>query len=467
MFWKKRLHPAPPPEPERRIDVRSMYLGRYAGGDTPGDELRYDGESHAVLFGPTGSGKTTRWLIPNLLNVVGKSIVALDMKGELCATTAAYRANVSNVVILNPFNALGLGSVGFNPLASLNPFADTFVDDAKGVAEALIKIEDKDPHWSESAEALITAIIMWEVILAERDCRPPLLENVRRMLTEADEFELVNGRRRQVAGFRITAARMCAEGGFEIESLIGKFLRDSDEIASVQSTAERQTSWILSRPMRRDLDGIGFDFRSLKREPTTVYVILPAERMRTHSVWLRLVVVTALRALYQAGGTPTLFMLDEFNALGHLAAIEDAFGLARGFGAQMMVVWQDLNQAKNRYERSWETFLANAGVVAGFAPRDLTTAEWMSRRCGDTTVVAKGYNHGDNLNSGGAGSSDGLSYQQVRRRLMLPHELMEIPKGRGLIWPEGTSKSVPFFAESYWKVPELAALARPNPYVLG
>ena len=51
---------------------------------------------------------------------------------------------------------------------------------------------------------------------------------------------------------------------------------------------------------KRDLNKDGIDFASLKdRRPITVYVILPAERLRTHSVWLRLVIVSALRSLYR------------------------------------------------------------------------------------------------------------------------------------------------------------------------
>ena len=90
--------------------------------------------------------------------------------------------------------------------------------------------------------------------------------------------------------------------------------------------------------------------------------------MRTHSVWLRLVIVSALRALYTPGGLRTLFMLDEFAQLGHLAPIEDAFGLVRGYGVQLWPVLQDLNQLKALYKDRWETFVGNAGVVQGFAP---------------------------------------------------------------------------------------------------
>jgi len=118
-----------------------------------------------LLFGPNGTGKGTRLLIPNLLSIKDRSIVVIDPKGELAAVTADYRRTVGDVVMLNPFNVLGLGSAGFNPLATLNPKSpETFYDDAAALGEALIRIEGNDPHWGESAQGLLVALIMWEKI---------------------------------------------------------------------------------------------------------------------------------------------------------------------------------------------------------------------------------------------------------------------------------------------------------------
>ncbi len=447
-----------------------IYLGRYLDLATrkPGNELTYDGERHLLLFGPNGSGKGTRILVNNLLRLRDRSIVVIDPKGELTAITADYRRKLGDVVVLNPFDVLGLGSAGFNPLASLDPASQTFVDDAAGIGEALIRVDpgEKDPHWSESARGLLTALVMWEVKLAQQQKRVPSLENVRYLLTEPNAFEHdEDGRRgRQIRGLRVTAARMCAMGGYEIESLAGRFIRDNDEIASIRSTADRQTGWMLSPPMRACMAKNDLDFATLKERPVTVYLILPAERMRTHAVWLRRVIVSALRALYHPGGLPVLFMLDEFAQLGHLAPIEDAFALVRGFGVQIWPVLQDLNQLKALYKERWETFVGNAGVVQAFAPNDLTTAEWMSQRAGDTTVAAAGYNRGDQQSDAGHGSaSTGLSWSQQRRRLFLPQELMEFAPGSGLLWPAGSSRSVPFIAPSYWET-DAKRLAKSNPY---
>ena len=312
----------------------------------------------------------------------------------------------------------------------------------------------------------MTAFVMWEAVLARREKRQPHLRNIRTYLTEPDEYARdANGKPKLIKGMRIIAARMCTEGGPEIESLVGRFLRGTDEMASVQSTADTQTRWMLSRPMAANVARNDIDFADLKKRPMTVYLILPAERMRTHSVWLRLIVVSALRALYTPGGLPTLFMLDEFAQLGHLGPIEDAFGLVRGYGVQLWPILQDLNQLKALYKDRWETFVGNAGVVQAFAPNDLTTAEWMSRRAGETTVAAASYNEGDSHSVGsGMNMSSSTNYSQARRRLMLPQELMDIPEGAGLLWLAGSSKSVPFVAPSYWHIPECQAWAKPNPY---
>ena len=444
-------------------------LGRHYDDATgrAGNKVVYEGERHLLLFGPNGTGKGTRFLIPNLLSIKDRSIVVVDPKGELAAVTADYRRTVGDVVMLNPFNVLGLGSAGFNPLALLDPTSPNFYDDAAALGEALIKIEGKDPHWTESAQGLLVALIMWEK-LQKGDAAN--LENVRALLTEADRWERYTGedgkpRERPKGGLRVTAADMVQSGGYEIASLAARFTEQSNELSSVRSTADTQTRWILSPPMRDDLKKNGVDFRRLKEKPTTVYVILPAERMRTHSVWLRLVIVSALRALYRAGGLRTLLLIDEMPALGHLAPLEDAFGLVRGYKVQIAGICQDLNQLKALYNDRWESFLANAGVVQGFTPNDLTTAKWMSERAGQSTVIAPSSSESRSPERGQV--SESTSWSQVARPLYLPQELMGFAEGTGLLWLAGMANGVRFFAPPYWKIEQAEKRAASNPYYEG
>lgn len=436
--------------------------------DEAGGEIRYEGERHLLVFGPNGSGKGTRLLMPNLLgSFEDRSVIVIDPKGEAAAISASHRRRLGHeVVIINPFNVLNLGSTGFNPLAVLDPQSPNFYDDAASLGEALITIQGNDPHWSESAQGLLVALIMWEKL---RNGAKATLENVRAMLTEPDQYEAVeleDGKvvERLCSGLRITARQMCIEGGYQIASLASRFTESSRELSSIQSAADTQTRWLLSDAMRVDTEKNGVDFKMLKDKPTTVYVILPAERLRTHSVWLRLVIVSALRSLYKAGGKRTTLLIDEMAALGHLAPLEDAFGLVRGYRVQIAAIFQDLSQLKALYKERWETFVANAGAVFAFGPNDLTTAEWMSKRAGQTTVLAKGVSTSEGKSTSGPSQNSGISDQQIARPLYLPHELIGLEEGMGMLWLAGMANGIRFFAPQYAQIEACNAQADRNPY---
>ncbi len=454
-----------------------LLLGRYWNTKTDdiGGPLAYDGERHALLFGPNGSGKFTRILAPNLLSLENRSIVVIDPKGELAAVTADYRRKIGNVVILNPFGVLGMPSSGFNPLAYLNPTIPTFYDDAAAIGDALIKVEGNDPHWPTSARALLVALLMWVQKFGVDKGGIGYLPQVRRLLTEGTRSD---EKGKVIAGLTRTAEMMVEwgrdhpeDGGWQMASLAGRFMNDNREIQSIRSTADSQTEWLLSELVSLDLTGRGVDFRTLRQEPTTIYVVLPAEELQRHSVWLRLVIATALRVLLRTPGRPVLFILDEFYALGRLEAIERVWAEVRGHKIQMLPVLQSLVQLQSLYRDHWETFIGMAGPVVGFGPNDLTTAKWMSERSGEKGVVVKTFNTGDSQAFGAQGSvsqNAGLNYQQMKRPHLLPQELMDLQPGYGRVWLAGMgSKSIPMFAPNYWKLRELNARARDNPYITG
>ena len=142
------------------------YACDHTEGKPPSLEARmvlpYVGDRHLVTLGPNGSGKSRRLLLPNLARLPNWSILVVDPKGDLATMTASYRANRGNqIVMLNPFDVLGLGTHGFNPVAALDPKSDDFPDDALGLAEALVRVQGQEPHWSESAQDLIAALAMY------------------------------------------------------------------------------------------------------------------------------------------------------------------------------------------------------------------------------------------------------------------------------------------------------------------
>jgi type IV secretion system protein VirD4 len=461
-----------------------------------GEPNLFYGERHVVLFGLNGAGKSTRFLIELLMTARNRSLFVFDIKGELAFQTMAERRRYGAVRIINPYGVLGMPSDGFNPLAQLEP-GPLLYDKAAAIADALIEIESgSGQYWSESAQGLVVAIIMWEVMEARRERRLPSLFNVRLLLTEADEYaDAGQGKRRLVKGLSVTAARMIASGNATIASLAGRFVREhgQNELTGIQSTADTQTQWMLSDACRADLEKNGTDLRALRRHPTSIFVVLPPEEITRKRRWTRVLVASALAAHFEPGPVNTLFVLDEFRAsVGQMTIINDMWSLVRGFGVQLMPILQSALQLKALFKDEWENYAAQAGIVATLGPPgDLFTAEWMSKRCGVTTILqttlnlSDGVNSGDSTNAGsgvsggggassnqGQGASHGhnegasLGVQQAERRVLLPQELMDMQPGFGRIWMPGMgTRSIPFFAPNFWKrrAPWVERV-KPNPY---
>jgi type IV secretion system protein VirD4 len=146
--------------------------------------------------------------------------------------------------------------------------------------------------------------------------------------------------------------------------------------------------------------------------------------------------------------------------LGHLAPLADAYALVRSYGVQIVGVIQNISQIKRLYD-DWETMIANSGVVQ-FMTNDLETAQWMSRRSGQTTAIAKGMSESAGINPGA--DRESMSWQQTGRPIYLPHELFGFEPGTGLLWLAGLAHTIKFYAPGYYELAQCAARALPNPY---
>jgi type IV secretion system protein VirD4 len=421
-------------------------------------ELGYTDDRHVITIGPSGSGKSRRLLVPNLERLVDWSIVVIDPKGELAAMTAAHRrAHGNNVIIINPFDVLKLGSQGFNPVAALDKDSDDFPDDAFDIAQALIRVEGSDPHWAESAQDLLTALIMYSRL---EEPHGGSLGQVRRNLgLPSDEF------------MGLVAKISLAAQVHEMEEMaikVGRFAEiapEDREIKSVLATALTQTRWLDSRPMKEDLEKPPIDFSILKERPTTVYLTLPARRLGTHSTWLRLMIASIIQPLMKdtrPAKVPTLFMLDEFAQLGHLPVIENNLALMRGYYLKLWTILQDMSQGQAIYKDRWESFIGNTGVLQSFAPQDTTTADYLSKRAGviGKPIMSVSVSHPAGQREV---SSESVSVGPQGLPALLPQEIRAMDPGFGIIFSHTNKRTLKAFAPYPTALPHLKAICALDP----
>ena len=475
LFGRKPL-PDPPAEteeePGRQLEAEAgllcdagIPLGHKLQNGPP-VPLHYDQDRHLVTFGPIGSGKNSTSQTPALLEDDASALV-IDVKGQLCAITARRRVEMGHkVVVLNPFDVLGLPSVSYNPLAHLDPDSLSFVSDCDRIAEGLVD-QRKGDHWELSALDVVALLIMYVRLIEPF----PSLEQVRRLLNlpdtaEEDEFgrpcdPTQEGRSaffKRMSGITLSKypflERVIREGATRYASA-SKEVRDSIQTAVVQLRFLRDPA----------ISGILYgeneiNFADLKRCKMTIFVMIPPELLHTHGKFLRLLVLSALGELIREPSKPekpVLFMLDEFAQLGPMALIENAASIVRDYKIRLWIILQNLPQLKNLYKDNWESFLSSAGVVQVFAPNDLQTAKYFSERSGQVLRYRR------SKSDPGTGLVS-MSEAEVWEPLFRPDQLCETPPNQHYLLCAGLPCAFMAGRVPYWKNALYAGLYDRDPY---
>lgn len=401
--------------------------------------VTYGGDSHMITVAPTRSGKGTTQIIPNLMNHQGSSL-CIDPKGENAIITAEWREKTGDTVhILDPWgqatNVLERDAAQFNPLDTLDPDDDDFVDDALLIADALVVETGGDSHWTNEARAMVMGFILY-------------------IATDPNEAETRHlGRLRDILNLdpkvlqELVSTRMATSPNVLVRSAANRFKQKTErELASVISTAQQNTHFLESPKLKTSLEKSSFDFADLKNDdaPISVYIVLPADRLNTHGRWLRLIVSMAITAMVRGGNKPkrpALFTLDEFAALGKLAIVEQAFGLMAGFGMQIHAILQDLSQLQDLYKQRWQTFIGNAGVLQIFGTRDVLTAEYISKIAGMMTIekISEATGQKRKGTEGIFGEAPDPEFRSMNdslsgRALLMPEEVMRLGQNEQVIF---------------------------------
>jgi type IV secretion system protein VirD4 len=237
----------------------------------------------------------------------------------------------------------------------------------------------------------------------------------------------------------------------------------------VISTARQQTGFLDDTEIARDLNKNGVDFREAKKRPTTVYLILPAHELARHARWLRLIVTSALNAMMRPRRPDeprVLFMMDEYPALGHMEIIETTWALVRGYGIQMMPVFQDMAQLRAIYKERADSFLGMAGAIVHLAPNDPTTIKWIMERAGEWHKIVHGGSSGQQQGRE-MSNSRGQSWHKERVPRWTAQDLYGMKRHYMLLALAGERDIWQVVAPHYYNVAAYDAVARKNPYIAG
>jgi type IV secretion system protein VirD4 len=395
-----------------------------------------------ATFSPTGGGKGVSCVVPFLLDGAGgtgaDSVICVDIKGDLSSITSRARQRVGKVFILDPFGVvvgkLKTKSARLDPVDFISVENAFGLDDAKSAADAIVPREKggdgKTEHFYGYAVKSIGGYMAATAAYGEKAKGTRCLGNVASIVNSGAKTALVQELMRKSPYW----GGMLAEIGNSLGHATG------EELSSIRSVTAQRLEFLNTQAFSAVVRDSTFDPAIAKREPISVYFVLPPEFLnRNGSAWLRLMIDTCLKRIIRQGlgeQRKIHFIIDEAGTVlkGGLESVNQALSVYRAYGIRTHLYFQSRGQLQSCFDDHGVTMDSNT-VQTYFGVNDLFTQQHISQRCGrfTETVHSGGTNSGGGQNwsyqdrggGGGGSSSYGSSsnWSPQPRDLLSPDEV--------------------------------------------
>lgn len=442
--------------PELHLDpltpLRGVFLGKYAWPDhntseAPTLAVFTRPESHTLVMAPTRTGKGTRIIVPTLLRYAG-SMLVIDPKGENAAIAGRQRKVIGPTYILNPWAVLdgelakrGFRPARYNPLDAIRAGDPDAASIAHTMAESICARsgDAKNVYWEGSATAILTGVFLW---LADQPGESKTLARARQIVTLPLS--------RLEKEFFIPMAASSAFGGAIAEN-VGPFLAgESKDMPSILRTLAEATRFISDERLKAATAASDFDLRTFPFRPSTLFLVIPPDRMKTQATWLRLMLAAFTHAYRTA--TPRfevrgMMMVDELPALGYIPELPTDLATMSGYGLDYLLAVQDMGQLEAIYGKQARSIMANCAWKWLCNVRDKDTAKYVSETLGNATIATETTNEGTSA----SGATSGKTYGEMGRPLLTPDEVMNLGRERAIVLPP-VGRPVLVWGIDYWHI---------------
>lgn len=401
-----------------------------AGGKSP--LLCFDGSfgsSHGIVFAGSGGFKTTSVTIPTALKW-GGGLVALDPSSEVAPMVIDHRRKAGrNVIVLDPATP----AIGFNALDWIGRHGNTKEEDIVAVATWIMTdnartASARDDFFRASAMQLLTALIADVCLSGHTDEKDQTLRRVRSNLSEPEP------KLRE----RLTRIYEQSESDFVKENVAVFVNMTPETFSGVYANAVKETHWLSYPNYAALVSGDSFSTDNLAEGGADLFIALDLKVLESHPGLARVVIGSLLNAIYNRNGEVkgrTLFLLDEVARLGYLRILETARDAGRKYGITLTMIFQSIGQMREAYggRDATSKWFESASWISFAAINDPDTADYISKRCGDTTVEVDQTNR----STGMKGSSRSRSKQLSRRPLIMPHEVLRMRSDEQIVFTSG------------------------------
>lgn len=342
----------------------------------PMDKEHYR-DGHVLIFGGSGSGKSSSIIIPTLLSVCGIGIFCVDIKGELWKKTR--RMDEENVVIIDFQDR---GKYGWDALYALNHKSSVCDQDIREcmeeIANSLIPIAAKDSSefWKQSARSLLTGELCG---LYKQKKIKNLSEMINEILSRDTRelvTELMDGARpkavevKYLSSFRNLAEETLSGVVQQMEESLKVFI-DEDIRYAFEANQRKANPWMLE-------------------EKKEIFLAVREEKLEAYYNVINLMIAQVFAGLIKRpeGAPPVLVIVDElarFCARGQIPYLHNGILLTgRSRNVTLMLVTQSCEALYNAYTKNdVQSMIANCAYLACLDVRSQETAKTICSLAGN------------------------------------------------------------------------------------
>ncbi|WP_315927467.1 Ti-type conjugative transfer system protein TraG [Mesorhizobium sp. SP-1A] len=403
-----------------------------AGGKSP--LLCFDGSlgsSHGIVFAGSGGFKTTSVTIPTALKW-GSTLVVLDPSNEVAPMVLEHRARAGrDVHILDPKHP----ETGINVLDWIGRFGGTREEDIAAVASWIMSDSGRasgvrDDFFRASGLQLLTALIADVCLSGHTEGKDQTLRQVRKNLAEPEP------KLRE----RLQTIHANSQSDFVKENVAAFVNMTPETFSGVYANAVKETHWLSYPNYAALVSGSSFSTDDLATGAVDVFINIDLKTLETHSGLARVIIGSFLNAIYNRDGRVegrALFLLDEVARLGYMRILETARDAGRKYGVTLTMIYQSIGQMRETYggRDATSKWFESASWISFAAINDPETADYISKRCGTTTVeidqVSRSFQS--------KGTSRTRSKQLAARALIQPHEVLRMRVDDQIVFTAGNA----------------------------
>jgi len=343
--------------------------GRFTLGRVDRRLLASHPEAHVAVIAPTRSGKTTRCVIPWLLEHKGPAIVT-STKTDILNATRQHRAHLGTVYVWDPF---GNTSAGWTPLDDCRTWTGA-LQGAQWLSDAVTDGDSEVARYWRGEAAKLLAPLLHAAALDQ--------QRIDTAITWLDSQDTTTPQRILQAHHADHATRQLAAITALDDRNRGTTYMSAGSLLAAYRYPEVAASAHPELTAEALLDG----------QPNTLYIVASErhQRLLTPLVVSLLSSVlhhAAARANARGPLNPTLrVLIDEAANIAPLRDLPGHLSQAAGYGIRIATIWQSIAQIRERYGNAADSILANSTTKLFMGPiTDEATRRYITTLLGDET----------------------------------------------------------------------------------